>query len=65
MLSIHQILAQASEPTGLTPAGVVVMAVSLLIVLGLCGFCMARILGEKKRQEHQNVPLDIDIPDPE
>ncbi len=62
MIGPTLLIAQA-EAGGLTPAGTVIMAVSILGVLGLCAFCMNRILRDKRPSEHHHAPLDIDMPD--
>lgn len=53
----------ATEAGGLTPAGAVIMTASILLVLGLTVFCMARILREPRPEEHHHAPLDIDTHD--
>ncbi len=67
MNHVVAVLAQAGgEPGGLTVAGTVIMAGSILMVLGLASFCMVRILGEKDQPEgHHHSPLDIDRRDTE
>ena len=52
------LIAQA-EAGGLTAAGAVIMTLSILGVLGLCAFCMNRILRDKRQSEHHHAPLDI------
>ena len=59
MLTLAAIVAQADAEVGLTTSGIVVMAISILLVLGLAVFCIARILGEKRRETDRHVPLDI------
>jgi hypothetical protein len=56
----------AEVPTvegGLTAAGAVIMMGSILLVLGLTTFCMARVLREPQPKEHHHAPLDIDTHD--
>ena len=53
----------AAGEGGLTAAGAVIMTLSILLVLGLAAFCMARILGEKHPEDHHHAPLDIDTHD--
>jgi hypothetical protein len=48
---------------GLTVGGAIIMVLSILLVLGLTVFCLARILGEKRPAEHHHAPLDIDTHD--
>ena len=58
------ILAEATpEEGGLTVAGAVIMMGSVLLVLGLTTFCMARVLREPRPEEHHHAPLDIDTRD--
>jgi hypothetical protein len=47
----------------LTVGGIVVMAFSIVLVLGLLTFCMTRILGEQTPADHHHTPLDIDTHD--
>ena len=53
----------ASDQPGLTVGGIIIMACSILMVLALSAFCMAKILGEQKPTEHHHAPLDIDTHD--
>ncbi len=53
----------AAGEGGLTPAGIVIMTASVLLVLGLMVFCMTRILRETRPEEHHHAPLDIDTHD--
>ena len=46
----------------LTVGGAIIMTVSILLVLGLMGFCMVRILREKEPERH-HTPLEIDTHD--
>jgi hypothetical protein len=48
---------------GLTVAGAVIMTISILLVLGLTAFCMAKILRETHPEEHHHAPLDINTHD--
>ncbi len=58
------ILGQAVDTqAGLTTAGTIVMASSILLVLGLSVFCAIRILREDRPEEHHHAPLDIDTHD--
>jgi heme/copper-type cytochrome/quinol oxidase subunit 2 len=52
----------AQEVT-LTIQGAVIMVLCVSLVLGLTIFCMSRILGEQRPQEHHHAPLDIDTHD--
>ncbi len=52
----------AQEVT-LTTQGAVIMVLCVSLVLGLTIFCMSRILGEQRPQEHHHAPLDIDTHD--
>jgi ABC-type nickel/cobalt efflux system permease component RcnA len=64
MSLLATILAQAAtDQVTLTPAGVTIMTVSVLLVLGLCAFCFWRILREPAPSEHHHAPLDIDTHD--
>ncbi|MEE9296845.1 MAG: hypothetical protein V3W34_18020 [Phycisphaerae bacterium] len=66
MMNTWRLLAQSAESNvSLEPAGMVVMALSILIVCGLTVFCIVRILGERSPSEHHHVPLDIDTHDAE
>ncbi len=59
-------LAQTESATEeLTVSGAVVMLLSIGLVLALSGFCMWRILSEKRAEEHHHVPPDIDTHDVE
>ncbi len=62
MIGSTFLVAQA-ETGGLTPAGTVIMTLSILGVLGLCAFCMNKILREKRPSEHHHAPLEIDTRD--
>lgn len=54
-------LAQAANTkVTLTTGGVIVMTLSTLLVLGLVVFCLAWILREKRPEQHDHAPLDID-----
>ena len=65
-MTAHEMLAQAGDATvRLEPAGMVVMALSILIVVGLTLFCIVRIMRDKSPAEHHHVPLDIDTHDVE
>ena len=46
----------------LTVGGAIIMTVSILLVLGLMGFCMVRILREKEPERH-HTPLEINTHD--
>ena len=49
-------LAQApTDDVGLSVGGVIVMTTSILVVLGLLTFCLARILVSKPSAEHDPV----------
>ena len=64
MNGLTGILGQTSTgEEGLTVGGTVIMVLSILLVLGLTVFCLARILGEKRPAEHHHAPLDIDTHD--
>ena len=47
----------------LTAQGALIMAICIGLVLALAGFCMYRILREKRPAEHHHVPLEIDTHD--
>lgn len=47
----------------MTPSGILMMALSVTLVLGLAIFCFYRILTEKPHEHH--APLDIDTHDTE
>lgn len=65
-MSLPNLIAQAAESAvTLEPAGMVVMAVSILLVVGLTLFCVLRILREPTPAEHHHAPLDIDTHDVE
>ena len=53
----------ATDEVHLTGAGTVLMAGSIAMVLGLMGFCMRKILGEKHPERHHHTPLEIDTHD--
>jgi hypothetical protein len=57
------LLQDAAASGGLTAGGLVVMSVSILLVLALTIFCLARILRESHPEEHHHAPLDIDTGD--
>ena len=64
MIALSTNLALAvAELVKLTPAGIAIMIVSILLVLGLCVFCFWRILREPSPSEHHHAPLDIDTHD--
>ena len=64
MIAWPPMLGQAgAESTGLTTAGTIVMVASIGLVLALAGFCMVRLLGESKPEQHHHAPLDIDTED--
>ncbi|MGD2110860.1 MAG: hypothetical protein PVI86_15890 [Phycisphaerae bacterium] len=64
MNDMPQLIAQApAEEVTLTVGGIVVMAFSIVLVLGLLTFCMTRILGEQTPADHHHTPLDIDTHD--
>ena len=46
----------------LTVGGAIIMTVCILLVLGLMGFCMVRILREKEPERH-HAPLEINTHD--
>ena len=48
---------------GLTTAGAIVMASSILLVIGLSVFCAIQILRDPDPSEHHHAPLDIDTHD--
>lgn len=58
---LGQILA-ATEDVRLTVGGAIIMTISVVLVLGLMIFCLARILREE-HPEHHHAPLDIDTHD--
>ncbi len=59
------ILAQSPDPGAmtLTLSGALVMGLSILLVLVLCGFCLGRILSERHPESHHHAPLDIETGD--
>jgi len=64
MYSLLSILAQADGgEVRLTGAGALLMTLSIVLVVGLLVFCMARILRETRPEEHHHVPLEIDTED--
>ena len=67
MIAAVHALAQAatSEQTGLTFAGATIMTLSILLVLGLTAFCLARIFREQRPSADHHAPLDIDTRDRE
>lgn len=48
---------------GLTLSGAAMMALSISMVLGLCLFCLVRVLREDRPGEHHHAPSDIDTHD--
>jgi len=57
-------LAQAENgAVTLTPGGATIMTLSVLLVLGLCGFCFWRLQREPRPSAHHHAPLDIDTRD--
>ena len=48
---------------GLTASGAAMMALSILMVLGLCLFCLVRIARSNRPSEHHHAPLDGDTHD--
>ena len=48
---------------GLTLSGAAMMALSILMVLGLCVFCLVRVLREDRPGKKDHAPLDIDTHD--
>jgi len=66
MSCIAALLGQAnSAEVTLTPAGGVIMAISVTLVLGLAAVCFWRILREPTPSGHHHVPLDIDVSEDE
>ena len=63
MTALAILLAQNSEPAGLTTGGIVVMIFSCGLVLGLLIFCLSKILSEEHPEAHHHAPLDIDTRD--
>ena len=60
------LLAQTeSAAEQLTISGAVLMTLSIGMVLALSGYCLWRILSEKRPEEHHHTPLDIDTHDVE
>ena len=58
MRDIAILLAQAEgEAVTLTAAGAIIMAISVLLVLGLTAFCFWRILREPAPSAHHHAPL--------
>ena len=53
----------ANDQSGLTLGGMIIMVSSILLVLALSTYCMAKILGEKKPTDDHHAPLDIDTHD--
>jgi hypothetical protein len=53
----------ATSQGGLTPAGAVVMILSVAGVLALAGFCIRRIFAKPHAPERMHAPLDIDTHD--
>lgn len=64
MTQLCIILGQAVDAqAGLTTAGAILMACSILLVLGLSVFCAIRILRDPDSSEHHHAPPDIDTHD--
>jgi len=64
MREVAVLLGQAEgNAVTLTPTGAVIMAISVLLVLGLTAFCFWRILREPSPSEHHHAPLDVDTKD--
>jgi len=59
----HAAVIAATPQQGLTPAGAVVMIVSVACVLALAGFCVRRIFAKPRTPGHMHAPLDIDTHD--
>ena len=64
MKALALLLAEAQAPeVRLTTQGALIMAICIGLVLALGGFCMYRILREKRPAEHHHVPLEINTRD--
>ncbi len=64
MSDLAVLLAQPEgEAVTLTATGAIIMAISVLLVLGLTAFCFWRILREPSPSEHHHAPLDVDTKD--
>jgi len=59
-VSASLILAEAER---LSASGMILMTFCVGLVLGLSGFCMFRLLRERKPSERHHAPLDIDTHD--
>ncbi len=60
------LLAQTeSAAEQLTITGALLMTLSVGMVLALSGYCLWRILSEKRPEEHHHTPLDNDTRDME
>ncbi len=64
MRNLMLLLASATteDDARLTFGGAVIMATCIVLVLGLLGFCLGRILWEKHPERH-HAPLEIDTHD--
>lgn len=64
MREVAVLLGQAEgNAVTLTATGAVIMAISVVLVLGLTAFCFWRILREPSPSEHHHAPLDVDTKD--
>ena len=61
---VGALLAQAAgENGGLNLGGMLMLAMSVLLVCGLVVFCVVRIMREDAPTDHLHAPLDIDTHD--
>ncbi len=66
MTAWQPLLAQTeSAAEQLTISGAVLMTLSIGMVLALSGYCLWRILSEKRPEKYHHTPLDIDTHDVE
>lgn len=57
------VIATVLMQEGLTTGGIAMMVGCMGFVLGLCLFCVVRLLRDTNPAEHHHVPLDIDTHD--
>lgn len=65
LLPAVEIVGQTDDPTAVTlnAGGWFMMTVSILMVCGLCAFCLYRILREPTPSGHHHAPLEVDTRD--
>ncbi|MFQ5491687.1 MAG: hypothetical protein ACE5GE_13295 [Phycisphaerae bacterium] len=57
------LLQTVQKVPGLTAAGWVMMLGCISLVLGLCGYCLWRIIRDPTSTDHLHTPLDIETGD--